>query len=167
MKNAMKDSETKLTKQSFMQIMKTIFVVEPYNLDMVFELLFKRFKLVKCEIVSELVKNEMNKEKELYCISDIINEDKEIDVYEIALALSIFLKCDFKEKMHLIFDLTDVDEDGYINEKEIKNMIFVVNFIFCDEESPLQSSSSVINQSLSSLITQQVFNMIMKHVKMS
>lgn len=149
--------------------MKSIFFSNTYDLNKVFKLLFKRFKIVNCEVFSEAVKSDIIKDKECFCISNFATDQKpefkQIDVYEIALALSIYLKCDFKEKMNLIFDLTDVDSDGYISEQEIKNMIFTVNFIFSDEESPVRSKSSVINQSLSNIKTQQIFEMILNHVK--
>jgi hypothetical protein len=94
----------------------------------------------------------------------VIQEDREIDVFEIAIALSIYIKCDFKEKIRLLFDITDVDEDGYINENEIRYMITTVNFIFSDEESLISSNSSIVNQSLASIKSQQIINMIMKYV---
>ncbi len=136
------------------------------DFDPVFDLLFKRFKLVKYDIKSEIIKNEiLNKnDKEVYFVNDIIPEEREIDVFEIAIALSIYIKCDFKEKIRLLFDITDVDEDGYINENEIRYMITTVNFIFSDEESIIGSDSSIVNQSLASIKSQQIFNMIMKYV---
>ena len=65
--------------------------------------------------------------------------------------------------MRLLFDITDVDEDGYINEAEIKSMIFAINFIFCDEDSALKSNSSIINQSLSTIKSQIMFNSIVRY----
>jgi hypothetical protein len=135
-----------------------------------FDKMFNRFKITKCEVKSEKYKptnisNLINNNvyPEYYYINEITNDIQEIDTYEFTCALCIFLKIDFREKMKLLFDVADVDEDGYINENEIKNMIFVVNFIFCDEESPHKTNSSIINQSLVTIKTQQVFNMIMKH----
>ena len=156
-----------------MAIMKNIFnnkAVNPEEIDFdhVFELLFKRFKIVKYDIKSESIKYEVNQkynEKDIYIVNDVIPDEREIDVFEIAIALSIYIKCDFKEKIRLLFDITDVDEDGYINENEIRYMITTVNFIFSDEESLISSSSSIVNQSLASIKSQQIINMIMKYVK--
>ena len=153
--------------------MKSIFNHKNLNtldidFDPVYELLFKRFKIVKYDIKSELVKFETNhktNERDIFIVNEVLPEEKEIDVFEIAIALSIYIKCDFKEKIRLLFDITDVDEDGYINENEIKNMIFTVNFIFADEESLIASNSSIVNQSLASIKSQQIYNMIMKYVK--
>lgn len=144
------------------------------DFDPVFDLIFKRFKSVKYDIKSESVKCEnttnnlhtkTNLEKDIYYVNDIGQEEKEIDVYEIAIALSIYIKCDFKEKIKLLFDITDVDEDGYINETEIRYMITTVNFIFSDEESLIGSNSTIVNQSLANIKSQQIFNKIMKYVK--
>jgi hypothetical protein len=160
MKNLSRDGgESKLRKDTFLSLMKNIFTSSLYDLDQVFELLFRRFKIVKCEIKSDTTTNK----SDLYYINDIFTEEKEIDVYEIACALCVFLKCDYKEKMQLLFDITDVDEDGYVNEQEIINMIFCVNFIFSDEDSQLRTKSSVINQSLATIKSQQVFNSIMRY----
>jgi Ca2+-binding EF-hand superfamily protein len=168
---------SKLNKSNFIAIMKNIYMNSSLNkneldFDPVFDLIFRRFKLVKYDIKSESIKieninniNQKNIEKDVYYVNDILQEDKEIDVYEIAIALSIYIKCDFKEKIKLLFDITDVDEDGYINENEIRYMITTVNFIFSDEESLIGSNSTIVNQSLSNIKSQQIFNMIMNYVK--
>lgn len=158
-----------------MAIMKNIFHSKSVNpgeidFDHVFDLIFKRFKIVKYDIKSENIKYEMNQkfnEKDIFIVNDVIPEEREIDVFEIAIALSIYIKCDFKEKIRLLFDITDVDEDGYINENEIRYMITTVNFIFSDEESLISSNSSIVNQSLASIKSQQIINMIMKYVTKS
>lgn len=166
---------SKLNRTNFIAIMKNIFynkTINPTEMDFepVFDLLFKRFKIVKYDIKSENVKFEginklmSDREREVFYVNDIIPEEREIDVFEIAIALSIYIKCDFKEKIRLLFDVTDVDEDGYINENEIRYMISTVNFIFADEESLIGSNSSIVNQSLASIKSQQVLNMIFKFV---
>ncbi len=163
---------SKLNRFNFFSIMKNIFnnrIINPNETDFepVFDLIFKRFKIVKCEIKSENVKYEINQkynERDVYIIHDVIPEEREVDVFEIAIALSVYIKCDFKEKIKLLFDITDVDEDGYINENEIRYMITTVNFIFSDEESLISSNSTIVNQSLASIKSQQIFNMIMKYV---
>lgn len=164
---------SKLNRSNFISIMKNIFNNRLVNLDEidfdpVFDLIFKRFKIVKYDIKSENIKYEINQkynEKDIFIVNDIIPEEREIDVFEIAIALSIYIKCDFKEKIRLLFDITDVDEDGYINENEIRYMISTVNFIFSDEESLISSNSSIVNQSLASIKSQQIINMIMKYVR--
>jgi hypothetical protein len=135
------------------------------KLEKLCEKMFNRFKIINCEIKSEKQKNLNSHENahDYYYVGEISNDQHEIETYEFACALAIFPKIDFKEKMKLLFEITDADDDGYINEEEIRNMIFIVNFLFCDEEASLLSNSTIINQSLANIKSGQIFNMIMKH----
>jgi Ca2+-binding EF-hand superfamily protein len=74
------------------------------------------------------------------------------------------MKSDFKEKMQLLFDITDVDSDGYINQVEIKNIINNSYFIFSDEECSLPTNSSIVNHSLATLKAQQVIDKLFFYV---
>jgi hypothetical protein len=129
------------------------------------EKMFNRFKIMNCEIKTEKQKNLSSHENahDYYYVGEILNDQHEIETYEFACALAMFPKIDFKEKMKLLFEITDADSDGYINEEEIRNMIFIVNFLFSDEEASLMSNSTIINQSLANIKSGQIFNMIMKH----
>lgn len=131
-------------------------------LTQLFEKMFNRFKIVKCEISSE--KNKTNPSEHFYHINEFNTEQhQEIDTWEFSCALCIFLKIDFKEKLKLLFELTDTDGDNYLNESEIKNLIFVINFIFCDEDPSDKTNSSIINQSLNNIKSLRIFEAILKY----
>jgi len=176
-------SVSKLPKENFMILMNSIFgndLRKKYSkkdiqikelkkktdtkdkmILILFEKMFNRFKTVKCEI--SLEKNRINPLEHIYHVNEFNTEHlQEIDTYEFSCALCIFLKLDFKEKLKLLFDLTDSDDDGYINEAEIKNLIFKVNYIFCDEDHSLKTNSSIINQSLNNIKSSRVFEAISK-----
>ncbi len=104
-------------------------------------------------------------EKKYSYISDIVNEEKEIiDVYELIIALCIYIQLEFKERLLLLFDVTDVDNDGYINEKEIKKLIFTVNLNFSEEDRPINTHSSILNQSLASVKAKNIYNSVLYDV---
>ena len=116
-----------------------------------YELIFSRFKVLKCSLLNQ---------KEKYFVTHIIPLE-EINAYELCCALSVFIKCEFEKKIKLIFDLTDIDEDGYLNEKEIKRMITVLNFVFCNEEAPIGTESTIVNQSLANIKVKECIEMLM------
>ena len=41
-------------------------------------------------------------------------------------------------------------------------MVYTINYLFSDEETPIQMESTVLHQSLSSIRAQQAYKMIMK-----
>ena len=114
----------KLRKIQFFQIMRNVFpgITEFYPL---YEKIFNRFKLLKCRIV-------YNPIYENYFITSIFSNE-EIDIYEINCALACFIKCFFRQKMRILFNLSDTDEDGFINETEVKKMIYTINVIIVRE----------------------------------
>ena len=140
----------KVTHKKFINLMNELFE-DSYMFHPLYELIFKRFKLMKCSVLS-------NKEKSF--MTKIISEE-EINVYEICCALSIFIKCEFKDKVKLLFDLTDIDEDGYLNEEEIIRLITTLNFLFCNEEKPISVGSTIINQSLANIRIKESLDMLM------
>lgn len=115
-----------------------------------YELIFTRFRTITCSLV-----NQRNR----YYLTKITSEE-EINVYEICITLAIFLKCDYKTKLKLLFDLSDNDEDGFINEKEIVKLITTVHLIFAEEETPIQTNSTILHQSLMNIKISQAINLL-------
>ena len=146
--------DMKIKKSVFIQIMKNVF---PGRNDFfpLFEQLFNRFKLLKCKII-------YNQKSDNYFISNIYSND-EIDIFEISCALACFIKCFFFEKIKILFDLADVDEDGFINGSEVKKMIYTLNYIFCREENNINIESNVVLLSLASIKAKKSFDLIMRH----
>ena len=147
--------DMRLKKNQFIQIMKNSF---PNNEKFIklYEKIFNRFKLLKVEI------NHNHKIENNYFINRIFTEE-EIDIYEICCALACFVKCYFTEKLKLLFDLTDIDDDGFISENEVKKLIYTVNLLFYEESNPSCTDSTILSNSLASIKSKKSFNMIMKH----
>ena len=144
----------RLKKSQFLSIMKNVFPTRGDFLQNLFEQFFQRFKILKAEI-------KMSQNKEAYFISKIYNEE-EIDIYEICLALAIFIKTTFENKIRILFNITDVDDDGYISENELKKLIFTINYLFCEEDKNFNIESSLCTQSIMSLKCNQNFENLMK-----
>lgn len=188
LQSKIKETENKISFQIFSFIMKHIWSdkIEEFNIiEHLLEIIFNRFKAVKCLINTENYNNTNNnnnnlninsnedtnsrdkrkkdnsKSENYYYISDLNTDDKEVDVYEIALVLTIFMKCSFREKIEVMFNITDVDNDGYINQKEVTKLIHTVNYIFADEQSPIMVKSSLISQSLASIKAKNILNQIL------
>ena len=146
--------DMKLRKSQFMQIMKNVFpgLPEFYPL---YEKIFYRFRLLKCKII-------YNPLYDNYFINSIYSNE-EIDIYEISCAYACFLKCFFEQKLKILFELSDPDEDGFINETEVKKMIYTINYIFNREDNSIGTDSAITNLSLASLKAKKSFNLIMRH----
>ena len=146
--------DMKLKKTQFIQIMKSVFPghVEFYPL---FEQIFNRFKLLKCNII-------YNQKNDNYFINNIFSNE-EIDIYEINAALACFIKCFFFEKLELLFDLADTDEDGFINGGEVKKLIYTLNYLFSREDNSLKVESTVALLSLASIKAKKSYDLIMRH----
>ncbi len=148
----LKENTNKITKNVFMGVFQKIFSRKPFYLDL-YELFFKRFKNNKCIFKSE-------KNKENYTLCDIISTE-DIDVYNIEIALIVFHKCDFFQKIKLIFEFTDYDDDGLINDNEIRKMIFTINNLFPRDVSKFKTNSNLICQSLSNIFAKKIYRSIM------
>ena len=171
------ESKGFLTHEKYLQAMKDIFkdsikqrIINKYeeynkssiikvNIDIkkieetikdLFELYFKRFREVKC-----ILKNDKTVFYLLY-----YKPDNLINSYNIVCSLVIFFKSRFENKIKLLFDLTDLDEDGYLNENDIKQMITACNFIFCEENDMINTNSSILAQSLSNYKIQDILKEI-------
>ena len=160
-KEQREENKFKLSKYSFINIMTNIFS-DKY--DKIYEHLYKRFQNIKYDIKLDRIKNNnlmSENEKDCFFITNIINDEKELDVYEITVALILFTNYDFKEKMHLLFHITDVDGDEFINQNELKNIINTSHHIFADEEN--SSKSSIVNQSVANIKANQIIENILYH----
>ena len=147
--------DMRLKKSQFIQVMKSSFLSSE-KFTKLYEKIFNRFKLLKAEV------NKDHKIENSYFISRIFSEE-EIDIYEISCALACFVKCYFKEKLKLLFDLTDIDDDGFISDNEVRKLIYTVNLLFYEEAHPSSTGSTILSNSLASIRAKKSFNMIMKH----
>ena len=141
----------KLKKSVFINLMKKTFLFKEDTFDLLYEQIFNRFKVFKAELTC------INR-KDNYFLNKISPED-EIDIYEICCALSCFVKCDFKRKIKLLFDISDIDDDGLINEKELKKLIFTINNLFCDEIKT--SDSTIVSQSIASIHSNDIMKKLL------
>ena len=145
-KSNSKDSH-KLNKSDFLSITNSIFVKNSNNnyilMNSIFELIFERLKEKKCvfKINSPFSKNN-------YALTDIISIEK-IDIFKVQLFLSAIMLTNFKTKIETMFNIIDTDNDGLINEEELKQLILKTNKLFYQESKEKFSKSSLIQQALS------------------
>ena len=111
------------------------------SFDEIYDLIFKRFREIKC-----IIKNN----KSIFYLIDFKKENY-INSYNVVCALTIFLKTNFENKIKILFNLSDVDEDGFLNKKEIENMIITINQLFGEEVSTIKTNSSILSQSLTNI----------------
>ena len=102
--------DMKLKKYNFFQIMKNVFPGK-FEFYPLYDKIFNRFKLLKCKII-------YNPIYESHFLSAIFSNE-EIDIYEISCALACFIKCFFLQKIRILFDLSDSDEDGFIKKNDL------------------------------------------------
>ena len=137
----------KLNKSDFLSITNSIFVKNSNNnyilMNSIFELIFERLKEKKCvfKINSPFSKNN-------YALTDIISIEK-IDIFKVQLFLSAIMLTNFKTKIETMFNIIDIDNDGLINEEELKQLILKTNKLFYQESKEKFSKSSLIQQALS------------------
>lgn len=137
----------KLNKSDFLSITNYIFVKNSNNnyilMNSIFEFIFERLKEKKCvfKINSPFSKNN-------YALTDIISIEK-IDIFKVQLFLSAIMLTNFKTKIETMFNIIDTDNDGLINEEELKQLILKTNKLFYQESKEKFSKSSLIQQALS------------------
>lgn len=146
--------ESRISKEGFLLSMNKAFS-SSNQFKQLYELIFNHFKSYTCIVKS-------NKKNEIFRLSDI-SSTEEIEIYDISSAFVVFSKTHFKDKMNLLFNITDLDDDGLINEREIKKMIFTVNLLFCQEDANYKASSKLIHQSLAKLQAKKIIKMIIKY----
>ena len=113
-------------------------ITEEY-LHQIYQLMFLRFRHIKCIM--------QNNKYTFYLIK--LQKEEYINTYNVVCALVIFSQSCFENKIKLLFNFSDIDEDSFLNANEIKNMIETVNFLFCEEG--IKSDSSILSQSLTNL----------------
>ena len=133
---------------NFIHSMKLIFDDKKNckSYDNIYNLFFKRFREIKC-----IIKNN----KEVFYITDYKKENF-ISTYKALYALVIFLLSQFKKKLELLFKLTDNDEDGLLNKRQIKFMLITVNHLFSEEMNTLKLKSSILSQSLTNIKVENI-----------
>ena len=140
-----KDSH-KLIKSDFLSICNSIFSKDLNNniyINSIYELIFDRLKERKC--VFKLNENFSSRH---YALSDIISTEK-IEILFAQLFFSVLMLTNFRAKLETMFHVVDTDNDGLINEAEIKKLVITANRLFYEESKEKFSKSSLIQQSLS------------------
>lgn len=136
----------KLNKSDFLSICNSIFSKDLNNniyMNSIYELIFDRLKDKKC-----LFKLNEPFTSRHYALSDIISTEK-IEILFVQLFFSVLMMTNFKTKLETMFHVVDTDNDGFINEAEIKKLIITANRLFYEESKEKFSGSSLIQQSLS------------------
>lgn len=144
-----------LKRSMFMSFLKSTFSSDD-KYTLLYEQMQRRFSTLKCELKCQ------NKKLSNYFITNITSED-DINIYEFTCALVCYVKCDYDNKLQMLFEITDKDDDGYINELELKKMIYTVNSLFSEEEKPININSTVMHQSLASIKSRRFYMLLMKH----
>ena len=121
------------------------------NFKDIFDLIFNRFQKIKC-----IMKND----KKVFYLTNMLPQNL-IETYIIVCFLTIFIKCRIIDKIKLLFELTDIDDDGFLNKTEIKLMISKINFMFSEEYYLINTNSSILAQSLMNIKVKEKINKIM------
>ena len=117
----------------------------------IYELYFLRFREIKC-----IIKNN----KTIFYLTDFKPENH-INTYNIICSLVVLMKNLFNTKFKLLFELSDIDEDGFLNENEIRHMITTCNFLFCEERNGINMNSAILSQSLMNIKVNEILKQIL------
>ena len=117
----------------------------------IYELYFLRFREIKC-----IIKNN----KTIFYLTDFKPENH-INTYNIICSLVVLMKNPFNTKFKLLFELSDIDEDGFLNENEIRHMITTCNFLFCEERNGINMNSAILSQSLMNIKVNEILKQIL------
>jgi len=137
--------------ESITQIFKKHSKGKYYNFKDIFDLIYNRFRKIKC-----IMKND----KKVFYLTNILPQDK-IETYKVVCFLTIFIKCTIIDKIKLLFELSDVDNDGFLNKNEIKQMISTINFMFSEENSFININSTILAQSLMNIRVKEKINSLL------
>jgi hypothetical protein len=91
---------------------------------------------------------------------------KKIELHDIMLALTLLSRIPNDKKVELIFDLTDVDEDGCLSPDEIYKMIEVIERIFAKENTEMKIESRILLEELSKDKALRRYDWVMRSVGM-
>lgn len=147
--NNSKNSEINQTK--YLQIISSIFPSKNNKFSSLFNLIFSRFKSLKCDVINE---------ENIYYITKISDENT-INIYNLCCALIIFTKKDFEHKLKYFFILSDLDSDNLINEFELIKLIQTLNILFCEEICTVKTESTILAQSLIEIKIKEILNLIL------
>ena len=147
--NNSKNSEINQTK--YLQIISSIFPSKNNKFNSLFNLIFSRFKSLKCDVINE---------ENIYYITKISDENT-INIYNLCCALIIFTKKDFEHKLKYFFILSDLDSDNLINEFELIKLIQTLNILFCEEICTVKTESTILAQSLIEIKIKEILNLIL------
>ena len=139
--------QEKKIKNSYFNILKNI----PESLNEIYESYFVRFREVKC-----LMKND----KTVFYLTDY-KPVNYISSYNLICSLTVLMKSSFYNKIKLLFALTDIDEDGFLNESEIRYMISTCNYLFCEEINRINTGSTILAQSLMNFKVNDILKQIL------
>ena len=117
----------------------------------IFNLIFERFRKIKC-----LLKND---KKIFYLIG--MEPENFIETYKVVCFLTILIKCRYIDKIQILFELTDQDEDGFLNKNEIKQMITTTNLMLSDECNLIETNSAILSQSLANIKIKGIINSLL------
>ena len=145
-------NKSRIPKSVFINIFQQLFSPMP-SFTLLYELFFEKFKCQKLLFKKEI-------KEDLYSLKDVISME-EIDIYNTSLALLSFYKSDFDTKIKILFNLSDFDDDGYINEREIKKMVFSYILLFSQYESQFKTNSNLIHRSIANSKANKVYFSIM------
>ncbi len=147
--NNSKNSEINQTK--YLQLINSIFPSKNNKFNTLFNLIFSRFKSLKCDLINE---------QNTYYITKISDENT-INIYNLCCALIIFIKKDFEHKLKYLFKLSDLDSDNLINEFELIKLIQTLNILFCEEICTIKTESTILAQSLIEIKIKEILNLIL------
>ena len=91
---------------------------------------------------------------------------KKIELHDIMLALTLLSRIPSEKKIELIFDLTDVDEDGCLSPDDIYKMIEIIERIFAKENTEMKIQSRILLEDLSRDKAQRRYDWVMRSVGM-
>ena len=137
--------------ESMTQVFKKYNKDKTHNFQDIFDLIFNRYQKIKC-----IMKND----KKVFYLTNMVPQNL-IETYTIVCFLTIFIKCKIFDKMKLLFELTDIDDDGFLNKAEIKQMISTINLMFSEEISLINTNSSILAQSLMNIKVKEKLNKIL------
>jgi Ca2+-binding EF-hand superfamily protein len=89
-----------------------------------------------------------------------------IKLHDIMLALTLLSRIPADKKVELIFNLTDVDEDGCLSNDEIYKMIEVIERIFAKENTDMKIASRILLEELSRDKAARRYDWVMRSVVM-
>lgn len=141
-KRLREDSDTKdgkISESAFVRIVSSLFKLKNNDLP---QMLFKR--ILSLGFATRYYRNKGQEE--------LISE--RIDLHDIILALTLLSRIDedkklLREPYTVIFELTDMDEDGCLTPEEIGKMFEVIEKIFAKERADLHIQSRVLLEQLS------------------